>query len=47
MFKVGIVISVKLAGYVSDAKNADLLLYIVVWLKRVVKMGDVYDFMRL
>jgi hypothetical protein len=31
MFKVGIVISVKLASYVSDVKNADLLLYIVVW----------------
>jgi len=28
MFKVGIVISVKLAGYVSDVKKVDLLLYI-------------------
>lgn len=35
MLKVGIVISVKLAGYVSDVKNVDLLTYIVVLSKRV------------
>jgi hypothetical protein len=35
MLKVGIMISVKLAGYVSDDKNVDLRPYIVVWPKRV------------